>query len=247
MSSPAFVCLWRAAAVRRGLCVVGFVGGFLALAFLFGGGSAHAAESTGTQALLPGTVGKALDGLSGGADTGTKTHVPTSAEGTLTPVAKGAEQDTRAVTGLLHDLTGVSVPPPVGGGSGGTTPVGPAPHGGHHTVHHHAATGHAHPAPTAAPRAHDGAAHGGHAAASGHVPAGSRAANGGQVPLPLPVGPDGRASQSADAAGVQHRGNDAYAALETTPKPFGLVAGAVRAASAAPLRDRPFEVLELPG
>jgi hypothetical protein len=251
LSSPAFVRLWRAAVVRRGLCVVGFVGGFLALAFLFGGGSAHADEPAGThdaQALLTADpVGRALDGL-GAAGTSTDTRAPGSPKDALAPVAKSAEQGTAAVTGLVHDLTGVSVPSPVGGGTGGSAPGGSGSTAGHPTVHHRATAHHAHRSAAAGRHTVTGTVHHARTGAARHSAAdGSRAANRGRAPLPLPAGPAGRASQSADAAGVQHRGNDAYAALWTTPKPFGLVTGAVRAASAAPLRDRPFEVLELPG
>ncbi|MGP3952264.1 hypothetical protein [Streptomyces sp. 7N604] len=64
--------------------------------------------------------------------------------------------------------------------------------------------------------------------------------------LPTPPAPSGSAYQHAgDGSGP--RGGDAHAASPSGAPRFGLAAGAIRAASTTPTRDRSSEILEFPG
>ncbi|MEU9790523.1 hypothetical protein AB0E27_07810 [Streptomyces sparsogenes] len=153
---PAAVRLPRTAAARRALLAALFLGGFLALAFLFGG-SAHAAERTdgipaadraGASGLLD--PGQADDTVARHTTDATETAQGTDAAAQATDDAvqeavRPVEEQTRQLTEPVTDLlgrTGDSLPVhlPAGalGGAGGDTgPSGSAP--AHHPSDSHQA------------------------------------------------------------------------------------------------------------
>lgn len=258
----AVVRLPRTAAVRRALLVVVFLGGFLALGFVLGGGTAHAAESErGTSSasaagLLGGagesassavrqTVGEMRWNASMPEQPGNGQPVEDAMERTLTPVAGDAEQATRPVGDLVENLTGLAGQPPTGGGSDGEQPDG---HSADQSSGGPAAEGSAHPGATDQ-NAGSGTRADGYESARGDSgqglpPGGSRD---GRAPAHVPTAPSGHASQSAGDGSGHRGGGDTQAAAWTDTTGFDLPAGGVSAASESPLRERPSEVLELPG
>jgi hypothetical protein len=296
LSPLAAVRLPRPAAVRRALLTAVFLGGFIALAFVLGSGSAHAAEPEGAAASarplsltdnsLSGTVRDTVEGLTttdnatsdsatsdvaktGSAAEAAGTHAVDdldktaiapaarnlrkagdTAERVITPVTDDAARQTHAITGLVHDLTGVSVPPIVPG-----APIVGTPPGSDRPVHHgpvrRTAPGHgAHQASHRSAVELVGPAHHhyGSAAYSRTAPDTTSRQNApGRAPAHRPGGtPEGFVSQ-VDDSNASHRTTNPYAAVWGAAARSALVPGSVRKAIETPLCERPFEVLELPG
>ncbi|MEU6080320.1 hypothetical protein [Streptomyces sp. NPDC047108] len=258
---PGAVRLPRTAMARRALLVTLFLGGLMGLALLFGG-SAQAAESDGS----PGA--KKLLAPAAEMHEKTKKHFSEAAEReadqsaerrkavkdavaeTVRPITDRTERITRPVRDLVEDTTdaaGLPVDLPEnerggdnGQGTGRQTGHAPADKGGSTGAGTDSARTGFVSAPTVSQDSGAGAAEQARAAGDenrGGLPA--------QLPqAPAPVG--GSASQHA-GDGNGPRGGDANAATASGAPRFGLVAGAIRAASTTPTRDRSSEILEFPG
>lgn len=241
--------------MRRALLVAVFLGGFLALAFLFGG-HAHAAESRGS--LIPkGSQLRSTDDattarLQHAVGTLRKTadeqaeQVDSAACKVLRPVLGTATQIIRPVGGVVQGATGLPVTQPSGGSGTADHPVRSAPGpASDHAFTSGSGDGVRPAKATAFPGAEvRGAAHltrrhfyAGHAVQPG---SGHR-----QAPFDFPRAPSAPAFQFTSDSGSP-RGADTHATLPSDRTSFGLVAGAVRAASGAPTREVSADVLEFP-
>ncbi|MFG2195579.1 hypothetical protein [Streptomyces sp. NPDC048639] len=257
---PGAVRLPRTAMARRALLVTLFLGGLMGLAFLFGG-SAHAAESDGSpgaeKLLAPASEmhEKAKKHFSEAAEREAEKSaerreaVKDAVAETVRPITDRTERITRPVRDLVEDTTdaaGLPVDLPEndrGGDSGPGTgrQTGHAPAGQDGT--------------TGAGTHTSGTGLTGPTAVSGNGTGATEQArtggdeNRGGLPMQLPSAPapvGGQASQHA-GDGNGPRGGDANAATASGAPRIGLVAGAIRAASTTPTRDRSSEILEFPG
>ncbi|MDW6061996.1 hypothetical protein SAZ11_33205 [Streptomyces sp. FXJ1.4098] len=145
-ATPVAVRLPRTAAARRALLAALFLGGFLALAFLFGG-SAHAADRTDTGGTVDSSATsglldtdsaddaaqatKATDGAAQGANDATRRSRISMLRDAIRPVEEQTRELTEPVTDLL-DQTGSSLPvhlpsDVLGGAGDDTGPSGSVP------------------------------------------------------------------------------------------------------------------------
>ncbi|MGY0060817.1 hypothetical protein ACWY4P_30455 [Streptomyces sp. LZ34] len=273
---PVAVRLPRTAAARRALLAALFLGGFLALAFLFGG-SAHAAERTDAGgAADSSTASGLLD--PGSADDTAARHTKDAAEVTddtalvtddavreaVRPVEKQTRDLTEPVTDLL-DQAGQSLPvhlpsDVLGGADDDTGPSGSVPaqrpsdghraKGGkapeHPVTHATSAMG-----PTASWSAVTAPRTVADHDRTPVVRAAHGPAQGDGVPAPLPFpfsgSPVGTVSQCTGDSGAPRNGDTHAALVPGGPASHWLRPGAVRAESSAPTRERFNEVLEFPG
>ncbi|WP_346178300.1 hypothetical protein [Streptomyces cuspidosporus] len=272
LAMPAAVRLPRTAAARRALLAALFLGGFLALAFLFGG-SAHAAERTdagaaadraGASGLLD--PGRADDTVA--RHTKDATEAAQATDDAVREAVRPVEEQTRQLTEPVTDLlgrTGDSLPVhlPAGalGGAGGDTgPSGSAPAhqpSDSHRAKDDTASGSpaAHAAARMGPTAPRSAVTAPRTAADHDRAPVVRGAHGpvqgegapAPLPFPLPGSPVGTAALCTGDSGAP-RGGDTHATLVPGgPAGHWLRPGAVRAESSAPTRERFNEVLEFPG
>ncbi|MEV6314206.1 hypothetical protein [Streptomyces sp. NPDC051776] len=256
---PGAVRLPRAATVRRALLVTLFLGGLMGLAFLFGG-SAQAAEADGSpgakKLLAPAAEmhQKAGKHFSEAAESEAEKSperreaVKDAVAETVRPITERTERVSRPVRDLVEDTTDAAGLPvdlsendrggDTGQRTGGRT--GHAPAG---TDDIGAGT-HSRTEPAAVPTA--SSAQGAGATEQAAMADGK---NQGGLPTPLPSVPapvGGPTSQHA-GHGSGPRGGDANGATAAGAPRFGLVAGAIRAASTTPTGDRSSEILEFPG
>jgi hypothetical protein len=264
---PAVVRLRRTPVARRALLVVLFLGGFLALAFLFGG---HA-QAAGTESAGTGSAGTGSAGLTGsqsGREAGehlrasvhrSVTGVPhavdrdaqrtdAAMDTTLKPVAHAADQLSKPVGDVVEPVT--DLPGKLTSGLGRRVGGDSANGSGHAAA----------PAPGGDPAGKLGPQAGtsGFQALScmGSVPpehaahAAQPADAGGadhRAPFDSPQTPVVPASQCESASGNSSpRGTDQHATLPSGRTGFALTAGAVSTATVAPVRERSGDVLEFP-
>ncbi len=265
LATSAAVRLPRTAAARRALLVALFLGGLLGLAFLFGG-AAHAAESNGSAS--------AEQLLDSGGEAGPQTEKPLvkpsedtaaasaertgavrdTVERTVRPVVARTEQLTRPVGDLVENVTeAADLPVRLPGHEAGAQRPGSGKDRAGERTSGHERGGKA--AADAVDRTSDRIA----AAFSSRSDRGSVRAeqarqdgtnddrDGFPARFPqAPAAPSGSASQNAhDGSGP--RGGDTHATVATDAPRFGLLAGAIRAASDAPTHERSSEILEFPG
>jgi hypothetical protein len=271
---PAVVRPWRAAVARRALLVALFLGGFLVLAFLFGG-HAHAAgpESTGNSAGSPaktagnaaGTGPQALGGArnsrAAGAELGDSVRKAVTGgphavsrdvrrsgaavDTAVKPVVHAAGQVTRSVGEAVEPVT--DLPRKLTAGLGARPGPGSADDSGRAAA----------PAPASVRTAKSGpravtcrlwpSATGSARPEPAHAVglAGDGGADHG-APFDDPISPSVPASQQFTGANSSPRGADQHATFPSDRMGCALTAGAVSSATVAPVHQRPGDVLEFP-
>ena len=263
---PAVVRLMRTMVVRRVLRAAVFLGGFLVLGVVLGGGTAHAAEAdpvpsaSSVAGLLPGTEdpvpSAAQDVVDGERRNASLPHDglmgrPQAVEDTVRdvvdPVAGTVGEATDPVGEVVGNLPGLPVVPvPPGDGPGVERP-GPDPED------RASGTAAGSGGKTAALGADTGKrTKGGYGGTATHRRTvrgepGFAGNSGEPAPAHLPQAPSGAVSHCSVTDGSGHRGGDVHAVSWPGGTEFVLAASGVTPASEPTLRERPSDVLELPG